>query len=230
MTRHRVSIRLFLPSPKFLSSLRCFNLSQPTISSECSVSQWVYFSPVLSWNILCNTVDNLSEPASFFAKFEFKILAKSFPIEYKATTVFWTFRSPPTPHDWRIFFSGSAFRPSLQTAPPMPRTGGLLWPLSWLSWALADTGCQCPCQWCPERVPRVISRPSWPPLSPTTILSTLIKPPPRRPLPRMSNRTDPSDTEPSELYGESFVVCIRSGEILSEEPSWRNSSKMVCRC
>lgn len=134
---------------------------------------------------------------------------------------------PPTPHGWRILFSGSAFRPSLQTAPPMPRTGGLLWPLSWLSWALADTGCQCPCQWCPERVPRVISRPSWPPLSPTTILSTLIKPPPRRPLPRMSNRTDPSDTEPSELYGESFVVSIRSDEVPSEEPSWRNSSKMV---
>lgn len=43
MTRHRVSIRLFLPSPKFLSSLRCFNLSQPTISSKWSVSPRVYF-------------------------------------------------------------------------------------------------------------------------------------------------------------------------------------------
>lgn len=140
---------------------------------------------------------------------------------------------PLTPHDWRILFSGSAFWPSLQPAPPMPRTGGLLWPLSWLSWALADTGCQCPCQWCPERAPRVISRPSWPPLSPTTILSTLTKPPPRRPLPRMSNQTDPSDTEPSELYGESFVdcifvVCIRSDEVPpEEEPSKRNSLKMV---
>lgn len=69
MTRHRVSIRLFLPSPKFLSSLRYFNLSQPTISSECSVSQWVYFSPVLGRNILCKTVDNLSVTIKFLRQF-----------------------------------------------------------------------------------------------------------------------------------------------------------------